>query len=164
MSRIQNTTTPDGTRGSWLLVADPTQAGSSAHTFAAMPVADTVIGVLDTQGGAPFNLNPRALAIPTIKYADGAAAFDHELAVWGSDTLPTAGVTAAHYRAASQVVFPAKRLTQACITEGAAWEPRLPLFRYLFYVVPPKAAGVAPGVVVTLGLKVYNILDNLARS
>lgn len=172
MERVVTTVGSAG-RGDYLTPATGLTGGSSVYSFLAIPGADLVIAVIDLMPGtAPnesptiaraLNVHPRLLGAPTMEIADGAAAFDFVMAWVGFDTLPTTK-TAAGYRGAGDVVFPAKRYTQALVTEGAINQPALITSRYLAGILTPHAGGTAPGVNMTSGIKFYNNLDNLAHA
>jgi len=158
-------------RGDSLTPATGLTGGTNVYAFAAIPVADEVVVVIDLEPGiepnlvpdndSPLNTNPRLLAVPVLSMADGAAAFDFTLAGVGFDTLP-ATKTAAGYRSAGDIVFPAKRYTQVTVLEGAINQPALVLHRYVAFILSPHALGVAPAVDVTIGLRFMNWLDNMA--
>jgi len=160
-------------RGDYLTPGTGLTGGSDTYAFAAIPGADTVAAVIDLDPGtapntAPanaskLNAHPRLLCLPTISMADGAAAFDFVSAWVGFDVLP-ATFTAAGYRGAGDVVFPAKRYTQTLVNEGEVNKPAVVLHRYMAHILTPLATGTAPAVDMTSGLKWYNNLDNLAHT
>ena len=170
MERVITTLSPS-LRGDYLTPATGLTGGSAVYAFAAIPGADTVAAVIDLDPGtapntAPanaskLNAHPRLLCLPTISMADGAAAFDFVSAWVGFDVLP-ATFTAAGYRGAGDVVFPAKRYTQTLVNEGEVNKPAVVLHRYMAHILTPLATGVAPAVDMTSGLKWYNNLDNSA--
>jgi len=156
-SRIQ-TSANKGTFYSPAAPATPVTSGVYAWTGV---VTDTVIAVLDTQGGNTFLENPKALAMPTLYLSGATAATDVVMTVLGLDTLPTGSPTYADYRNLGEVLWPAKRYTRASVTEGAAQDFRPLTHRYIVFVATSTA--VAPGGNVTPGLRVYDWQDNRAQ-